>query len=263
MRNGNSGRFRRSASAFALCGVMASTLTASAQQSPTLDPTGPLTSQLAAQLAQNVNRRMIVIMNNPLSGGAAGGDREAVISELTQTGATRIKSYQLVNSFAATLSEGHVTRLKANSAVALVVPDAVMRRPRGASNAGAGLNAQGGPSVTPNIAPSLTPNVIPGACGANGAVLLEPEALQVTNTNSDDPSALTARSLGFPGAGVKVAWIADGVDPNNINFIRADNTPVFVDYQDFTGDGPGQPTKGGEAFLDSNAIAGQGIPSTL
>jgi hypothetical protein len=141
MRNGISGgRLPRSASAFALCGVMASTLTASAQQSPTLDPTGPLTPELAAQLAQNVNRPMIVIMNNPLSGGAAGGDRAAAISELTQTGATRLKSYQLVNSFAATLSEGHVARLKANPAVAMVVPDAVMRRPRAASSRGAALN---------------------------------------------------------------------------------------------------------------------------
>jgi len=74
MRIGTSkGKFGQSASAFVLCGVMASTLTASAQQSRTLDPTGPLTPQLAAQLAQNVNRPVIVIMNNPLGGGAAGG----------------------------------------------------------------------------------------------------------------------------------------------------------------------------------------------
>jgi Subtilase family/Peptidase inhibitor I9 len=261
MRHRISGGIAHGASALVLCGIVASTLAASAQQPRRLDPTGPLTPELAAQLAQNVTHHMIVIMNNPLAGGTAGGDRAAVMSELTQTGATRLKSYQLVNSFAATVSEDHVTRLKANPAVAMVVPDAVMRRPRVSPNRGTGLTPSG-PSSAPNATPSgpsLTPNVIPGACGANGAVLLEPEALQVTNTDFTDPSALTARSLGFTGAGVKVAWIADGVDPNNVNFIRSNNTSAFIDYQDFSGDGPGQPTGGEEAFLDSNAIAGQGI----
>ncbi len=176
-------------------------------------------------------------------------DQSALMSELHQVNAARIKQYRIVNGFAATVSEGEVARLNANPSVAQVVPDIVIhhatRRP--AAHAAA------------NPASSPVPNVIPGACGPNGKVLLDPEALQTTNTASDNPKAKTARSLGITGAGVKVAWIADGVDPHSKNFIRPDGKSAFFDYKDFTGDGPGQLTGGDEAFLDSNGIAGQGI----
>jgi Subtilase family len=221
----------------------------------TLDPAAPLTADVAAQLSQNVNRPVIVIMKHQLTGDDAANDQVPLMSELGQVKATRIKPFRMVNSFAATVSDGEVERLKANPAVAKVVPDVLMRRARHARAAAAATST----ATAPNISTSLTPNVIPGACGPNGQVLLDLEALQTTNTASNDPYALTARSLGITGAGVKVAWIADGVDPNNINFIRPNGTSVFVDYQDFSGDGPGQPTDGGEAFLDSNSIAGQGI----
>jgi hypothetical protein len=232
--------------------LLAATCCLSAADAAALDPTAALTPELAAQLSQNVNRQVIVVMKNILSGDDAAGDQAPVLSELGRVNARRVKSYRMVNALAATVSDDEIARLRVNPAVANVIPDTIIHR----SKASAGIAAA---SAAGNSSTSLTPYVIPGACLANGKVSLEPEALQTTNTSSLDPHALTARSLGFTGAGVKVAYIADGVDTSNINFIRPDGSSAFIDYKDFSGDGAGQLTAGGEAFLDSNSVAGQGL----
>ena len=60
------------------------------------------------------------------------------------------------------------------------------------------------------------------------------------------------------GAGIKVGIIADGIDPNNPDLIRAGGQHVIFDYRDFSGFGPTAPTDGREAFLDAGTIASQG-----
>jgi Subtilase family/Peptidase inhibitor I9 len=231
-----------------------------------------MTPALAAQLSKNVNKHVIVIMKSQLAAAPVGSHAAAmradsiaanqapVMGELRQVHATHLKAYRLVNSFAATVSAGEESRLKANPQVSQVVPDVTIRgaaptrtTPTKVLSTTAKVTAQ-----RPSVPTSLTPNNIPGAC-SSGTPQLDPEGLALTHTDSLTPGAKTARSLGITGAGVKVAWIADGIDPNNVNFIRADSTSAFSDYQDFTGDGPGQLTSGDEAFLDANTIAGQGI----
>src|SRR5215831_13019984 len=84
--------------------LLASASAAAAQQAGSVDPTAPLTPALAAQLSQNADRPVIVIMKRQ-GISAAAVDQMPVMSELAQVHASHIKPYRIVNAFAATVSE--------------------------------------------------------------------------------------------------------------------------------------------------------------
>ena len=178
---------------------------------------------------------------------AVGAAQAGVLAELTRVHAAHVHSFRLVNAIAATISAAEVARLKANPAVRAVVPDAARQLaplgggPGAASPAGLATVRHGRtrPLVTQQICPS------------NPAVpLVEPEARQVMNVD--------AANQIVDGTGIKVGIIADGIDPNNPDLIRANGQHVIFDYQDFSGFGLGSPTDGREAFLDAGTIASQG-----
>jgi len=221
----------------------------------------PLTSFQAAVLSTNVTKKVIVVFKNqvtrdPASRGLVQArrrvetqDQRPILSELSETKARNVHSYTLINAVAATVSPGEEARLRANPAVGEVVPDQIIQL---ASPFDAPRTPRQGSTPAGRTPP-------PGTCPAPGAPpLLEPQALQAIGADSTDPNAKTARSLGIDGSGVTVAFIADGLDINDPDFIRPDGTPVFVDYKDFSGEGTSVPTGGGEAFLDASSIAAQG-----
>ncbi|MGH3252963.1 MAG: S8 family serine peptidase [Trebonia sp.] len=166
------------------------------------------------------------------------------LGQLQSLGATDVLGYRLVDAIAARVPASALGAITASPGVASVIPDSPIVGP-----------APAVPSADVPAVRAPTMKTPPGACSATPQ--LEPEGLALTRTDSSAKGATTARSLGFTGAGVKVAFLADGIDPANANLTRG-GKPVISDYKDFSGDGTTAPTAGGEGFLDANAIAGQG-----
>jgi Subtilase family/Peptidase inhibitor I9 len=231
---------------------------ASAAQ-PTSAGQAPLTAAQASALSTNVTKRVIIVFKNQITADPASrshvsarrsieaSEQQPILAELSQTEARNVHAYTTINAVAAIVSPGEQARIAANPDVAEVVPDQI-------------INMAAPALTTPSA--TGTRNPVPGTCSSSpNHPELAPQALSLINADSSDPDAQTARSLGIDGSGVTVAYIADGVDINNPDFIRPDGQHVFVDYKDFTGFGTAAPTGGGEAFIDSSSIAAQGNQS--
>ena len=226
-------------------GVLAATAgPAPAAPSPTSSSTEKVIVVLRNQLGSTPANKTHIASRRQ----AAQASQQAVLSRLAGPAPASLKHFTVGNAFSATVTQAQAAALAADPAVASVSQDQpVSVAPPTASQAAA---PQGAPAPSP---------VNPAACSSNPAKpLLEPEALQTMNVRSDDPTAKTAAALGIDGTGVKVAYIADGINPNNAGFLRKNGTSAIVDYQDFYGDGPNAPTGGAEAFGDASAVVAQG-----
>ncbi|HUA41371.1 MAG TPA: hypothetical protein VMA32_07395 [Streptosporangiaceae bacterium] len=209
----------------------------------------------AAKLSTKVTDKVIIVFKNQLTNvpdtvrnvsirrADVTADQRAVVSQLAKTHARNVKSFSLINAVSATVSPAEAHSLRANPAVREVIADLP-------------IPVASGPSVARKAAKGITP--LPGACRSKGKVQLDPEAIENIHAATQSGKGDAAQALGYTGAGVKVGFIADGLDINNPDFIRANGKHVFVDYQDFSGTGTNAPTDGGEAFLDSSSIAAQG-----
>ncbi|HEX5404485.1 MAG TPA: S8 family serine peptidase [Pseudonocardiaceae bacterium] len=173
---------------------------------------------------------------------AVSADQAGVVADLRSHGATHVQQLNTVSAVAATATQSEISRLEANPQIASVVPDRMIPLP-----ATAGTNAR--PTDQPGGRAQCTSDP--------SKPQLEPEALSLTNTENPNPSVPQAHDIAT-GKGVKIAFMADGIDIDNPDYIRPDGTPVFADYQDFSGDGKNDASGGAEAFGDASSLAAQG-----
>ena len=192
-----------------------------------------LSSAEVRRLSSGARQRSIIIFRNQLTAlparranararaVAIAAVQSGVRAELARVHATRVRSFQLIDAMAASISSAEVAHLRANPAVRAVVPDAMRSFAPLGSGAGPALSAATGAN-----GPSGQQQV----CPANPSQpIIEPEARDVMNVNAAEQIA--------DGTGIKVGIIADGIDPNNPDLIRANGQHVVFDYQDFSGFG--------------------------
>jgi hypothetical protein len=220
----------------------------------------PASATTAKGTAGGGSQPVIVFLKNQWA-GSGSRIRPSVIraaqapylKQLGELGATGMHGYVLANAIAARIPAAALPALTAIPGVASVMPDSPVKGPSPAQPAAGAVAVS---ATYPGTGTRSTPVRTPaGACSA--VPQLEPEGLAITRTASAVPGTRTARSLGYTGAGVKVAFLADGIDTDNPNLMRGSKR-VISDYKDFSGDGTAAATAGGTAFTDASALAGQG-----
>ncbi len=246
---------RRSGKVVLITGVSAALVVASAG----FAQAAPATAAAPSASATKTSNVIVVLRNQHTDLTLAKGnhtsprrsayhaDQAAVIGAAESDGAHNVRGFDTVNAVAATVTPAQAGALATDPAVAAVYPDLPIKAtPPATDTPAAGVASGHSTAAKSQICPSDP-----------SKPLLEPEALQVTHTAYADVSTPQAQKI-VDGTGVKVAYIADGIDINNPDFIRADGSHVFTDYQDFSGDGTASATGGAEAFGDASSIAAQG-----
>jgi hypothetical protein len=211
------------------------------------------------RLAGQAGDRSIVILRNqhpelPATGPDAGrrasvldGEQASVMRALQGMHADTVRGNHLVNAISAHIRPAEASRVAQSPNVAAVVPDLPLPLPRGDAPAPAA-----GAQAAPNAAPTSQ------ICPSDPATpLLEPEALQLMHVENQPGDHTPAAHDLVDGAGVKVAFMADGLDVHHPDLTRA-GKPVITDYQDFSGQGLNTPSGAAEAFGDAASIAAQG-----
>jgi hypothetical protein len=187
-------------------------------------------------------------------------EESPVVAMLRSAGAAEVTSGTSIPYVVADVTTAQRAALHSVPSVRLVVPDTAIPYPM--PQLATDRLAQASLAETTASRAGNIPTVRavpPSICGTAASPEIDPEAINTIN-------APAAAALGYDGAGVTVAYIADGVDPTNPDFQRnalyaSAGSPTgssMLTQENFTGDPSGTPTQGGEAFLDSGSIGAQG-----
>lgn len=263
-------RTRGAAFIAAALGLSAWTLPATAHAAAP-PASAPLSRVQVQRLAAGATHSVIVVFKDQVSAlpatttstarrrAAVAVVQSPVVSELRELHAPKMHSFTLLNAVSAEVSSAERARLAADPAVAEVVPDVTTQLNFGSRTPAVTVKAGGKVGTAANPATSMTSGHRVCDEQGPGGVELDPQALQAIRADDNDPKGgPTAASLGITGAGVKTAFIAEGIDVNQPNFQRSNGSNVIVDQADFTGEGNPTNTSGGEASLDASSIAAQG-----
>lgn len=206
--------------------------------------------------------RIIVLLRNQLRNlpptahlararaAAVGATQTPLLADVRHSGGHVTHAFRTINAFSAVVSQTERAALASNPSVSQVLPDSYVPATDPTGSGPIGTRGAGPGSTDPGSGTAIAGGGRQICPTDPAKPIVAPEGLSLIN-------APEAQQL-VTGAGVKVAFIAEGIDPNNPDFIRADGSHVIVDYRDFTGQGPDAQTGGGEAFGDASTIAAQG-----
>ncbi|WP_300681065.1 S8 family serine peptidase [Nocardioides sp.] len=274
---------RLGVSAGAVAVLLASSLSAAATAataSPSSTPSASGTSSAGGAVTQKStgvaagtdvpSGAVMVLLKNQLDGtpadpshigarrSAATGQQSGVLRDagVSLTGA---QHFTLVNAVATTVTPAQAQKLAQDPRVASIVPNTRVDVTSPATAAQATreqTGRKGGPKKQPSKVPTAKTDPY-AICPSDPAKpMLEPEALTAIKAASTDGS--DAAWDHATGKGVKVAVMAEGIDPTAPDYRRADGTSAIVDYQNFSGAPESSVQYGEEIFGDASSIAAQG-----
>jgi hypothetical protein len=182
----------------------------------------------------------------PARRAAAFAGQAPLVADIRAHGGTGVAQLVSVNAIAATVSADEVARLRADSAVAQIVPDIAVPMDQGTGTAAAVAAAASAPAAATPGKPASCPT-IPGEPGKPAQ---EPEAMADIHASTGNPNSPEMANSIATGKGVIVAINGMNQLAGNPDFQRADGSHVAINAPDYTADAGND-----ESYGDASSVA--------